>query len=98
MPDSNGRGLVLTGLSLAVLRRLRFPIDGTADSDADVDLAARAVLAALGLAAGTVARCDVDLRSRCHLFADTEPTWYCWNDPANRPDGLSSIRTQPSSC
>ena len=22
-----------------------------------------------------MARCDVDLRSRCHLFADSEPTW-----------------------
>ena len=64
-----------TTLSLAVLRRLRFPIDDTADSEADIDLAARAVLAALGLAAGAVARCDVDLRSRCHLFADSEPTW-----------------------
>ena len=64
-----------TTLSLAVLRRLRFPLNGTADSDAGIDLAGRAVLAALGLAAGTVARCDVDLRSRCHLFADTEPTW-----------------------
>ena len=64
-----------TTLSLAVLRRLRFPINGAADSDAGIDLSARVVLAALGLAAGTVARCDVDLRSRCHLFADTEPMW-----------------------
>ena len=64
-----------TTLSLAVLRRLRFPVSGTADSDASIDLAARVVLAALGLAAGAVARSDVDLRSRCHLFADSEPTW-----------------------
>ena len=64
-----------TTLSLAVLRRLRFPIDGGADSDADIDLSARTVLAALGLAAGTMVRYDVDLRSRCHLFADSEPVW-----------------------
>lgn len=64
-----------TTFSLAVLRRLRFPLDGAADSDTDIDLAARTVLAALGLAAGALARRDVDLRSRCHLFADSEPTW-----------------------
>ncbi len=64
-----------TTLSLSALRRLRFPVTGTADSDASIDLAARVVLAALGLAAGAAARCDVDLRSRCHLFADSAPTW-----------------------
>ena len=64
-----------TTLSLAVLRRLRFPLDGAGDSDVEIDLSARTVLVALGLAAGTMARVDVDLRSRCHLFADTEPTW-----------------------
>ena len=64
-----------TTLSLAVLRRLRFPLDRAADSDLEIDLSARTVLVALGLAAGTMARVDVDLRSRCHLFADTEPTW-----------------------
>lgn len=73
-----------TTLSLAVLRRLRFPLAGTADSDAKIDLAARTVLAALGLAAGTMARDDVDLRSRCHLFADTEPTWELLERPGNQ--------------
>ena len=74
-----------TTLSLAVLRRLRFPKPGTADSDADTDLAARAVLAALGLAAGTVARCDVDLRSRCQLFAESEPVWELLERPGKAP-------------
>ena len=62
-----------TTVSLAVLRRLRFPLDGAAESDREVDLAARTTLAALGLAAGTLARDDVDLRSRCHLFAERAP-------------------------
>ena len=74
-----------TTVSLAVLRRLRFPLDGTADSDRNVDLAARTVLAALGLAAGTLARSDVDLRSRCHLFADQKPIWALLDRPGETP-------------
>ena len=70
-----------TTLSLAVLRRLRFPLGGAADSDHDVDLAARTALAAVGLAAGTLARSDVDLRSRCHLFAQEAPTWTLLDRP-----------------
>jgi CRISPR-associated protein Csb1 len=58
-----------TTLSLAVLRRLRFPLNGAADSNHDIDIAARTALAALGLAAGALARVDTDLRSRCQLFA-----------------------------
>ena len=74
-----------TTLSLAVLRRLRFPLDGAADSDRDVDLAARTVLAALGLAARTLARSDVDLRSRCHLFAEQKPIWALLDRPGEAP-------------
>ena len=74
-----------TTLSLAVLRRLRFPLDGAADSDRDVDLAARTALAALGLAAGTLARSDVDLRSRCHLFAEQKPIWALLDRPGEAP-------------
>ena len=37
-----------TVLSLSVLRRLRFPLNGAADSDHEADLAARTALAALG--------------------------------------------------
>ena len=74
-----------TTLSLAVLRRLRFPLDGGADSNRDVDLAARTALAALGLAAGALARNDVDLRSRCHLFAEGSSVWQLLDRPGEAP-------------
>ena len=74
-----------TTLSLAVLRRLRFPLDGAATSDAAVDLAARTALAALGLAAGSLARVDTDLRSRCQLFAEQIPVWELLDRPGELP-------------
>ena len=74
-----------TTLSLAVLRRLRFPLSGAADSDRAADLAARTALAALGLAAGTLARVDTDLRSRCQLFAVQKPVWELLNRPGEPP-------------
>ena len=74
-----------TTLSLAVLRRLRFPLDGAADSDQETDLAARTALAALGLAAGTLARVDTDLRSRCQLFPEREPVWELLDRPGEPP-------------
>ena len=74
-----------TTLSLAVLRRLRFPLNGAADSDHEADLAARTALAALGLAAGTLARVDMDLRSRCQLFAEQEPVWELLDRPGESP-------------
>ena len=74
-----------TTLSLAVLRRLRFPLDGAADSYHETDLAARTALAALGLAAGSLARVDTDLRSRCHLFAAGEPKWELLDRPGESP-------------
>ena len=74
-----------TVLSLAALRRLRFPLDGAADSDRETDVSARTVLAALGIAAGTLARSDVDLRSRCHLFAESAPTWELLDRPGKPP-------------
>jgi len=56
-----------TVLSLAALRRLRFPVQGTTTTT-EVDLAARTVLAALGLAAICFLDEDgYDLRSRCLL-------------------------------
>ena len=75
-----------TTLSLAVLRRLRFPLDGSADSDREVDLAACTALAALGLVAGTFARGDVDLRSRCQLFPEGEPVWHLLDRPGRAPE------------
>lgn len=74
-----------TVLSLAVLRRLRFPLDGGAESDPEVDLAARTALAALGLAAATLARGDGDLRSRCQLFPEQEPAWDLLDRPGEEP-------------
>ena len=74
-----------TTLSLAVLRRLRFPLKGAADSDPDIDLAARTALAAMGLAAGTLARVDTDLRSRCQLFAERESAWEFLDRPGAAP-------------
>lgn len=78
-----------TTLSLSVLRRLRFPLDGAADSNPEVDLAARTALAALGLAAGTLARTDTDLRSRCQLFAEQEPVWTLLDRPGETPREFS---------
>ena len=98
--DSNGRenrvprivgGFTISGavqttvLSLSVLRRLRFPLNGAADSNHETDLAARTALAALGLAAGTLARTDTDLRSRCQLFAKQKPVWELLDRPGESP-------------
>ena len=74
-----------TTVSLSVLRRLRFPFNGAADSNHETDVSARTALAALGLAAGTLARNDTDLRSRCQLFAETVPTWELLDRPAEPP-------------
>ncbi len=79
------RAVQTTTLSLAVLRRLRFPLNGTADSNHDIDIAARTALAALGLAAGALARVDTDLRSRCQLFAVQKPVWELLDRPGEPP-------------
>ena len=76
-----------TTLSLAVLRRLRFPSEGESESDPEVDVIARTALAALGETAGTLARVDTDLRSRCHLVAESTPVW----ELLDRPD-------EPTAC
>ena len=74
-----------TTLSLSVIRRLRFPINGAADSNAGIDAAARTALAALGLAAGTMARTDTDLRSRCHLIPQNPLVWELVGLPGQPP-------------
>ncbi len=74
-----------TVLSLSALRRLRFPLNGAADSVKDVDLAARTALAALGIAAGSLARNDGDLRSRCQLFATQASIWELLDRPGEKP-------------
>lgn len=85
--DKNGgvtisRAQQTTTLSLAVLRRLHFPLDGDTVSDTNIDAAARTALAALGIAAGTLARVDVDLRSRCHLWATQSTEWEILDRPS----------------
>jgi CRISPR-associated protein Csb1 len=77
-----------TTLSLPALRRLRFPIDG--DFSSERDLAARVTLAALGLCAATLAR-DLggDLRSRCHLIAETADSWELLDRPGEAPRSFS---------
>ena len=79
------KGMQTTVLSLSVLRRLRFPLGDSADSKPEVDLLARSTLAALGLAAATLARSDGDLRSRCHLLPQHEPIWELLVHPGAKP-------------
>jgi CRISPR-associated protein Csb1 len=78
--------LQTTVLSLAALRRLRFPLNNASDSDAGVDQAARTVLAALGLAAATFVREEgADLRSRCQLFPTQKFIWELLDVPGEEP-------------
>ncbi len=79
------KAIQTTVLSLNVLRRLRFPAPGTSVSDHHIDVAARTVLAALGLSAGTMARSDTDLRSRCQLFAEEGSVWQLLDHPGKPP-------------
>lgn len=74
----------ITTLSLICLRRLRFPLGGKVD--AEVDGAARTVLAALALAAATLAfEAGVDLRSRCLLWPDGPMAWELLEHPSEDP-------------
>jgi CRISPR-associated protein Csb1 len=62
-------------ISLAALRRLRFP-DGEGKFSNERDVAGRTVLAALGLMAAALAdEAGLDLRSRCLLWPDDDLTW-----------------------
>lgn len=87
-----------TVLSLPALRRLRFPINGTAP-DPEVDAAGRTVLAALALAASALAAENgYDLRSRCLLWPEEELRWELLERPGADPsilsiDSDSAIRT-----
>ncbi|MCL6650269.1 MAG: type I-U CRISPR-associated protein Cas7 [Chloroflexi bacterium] len=77
-----------TTLSLICLRRLGFPVEGKADSE--VDVAARTVLAALGLAAATLAfETGMDLRSRCLLWPDALMVWELLDRPGEDPRRFS---------
>jgi len=77
-----------TTLSLVVLRRLQFPVGGSLTPDADV--AARTVLAALGLCAATLAfEAGIGLRSRCLLWPDGPMTWELLDRPGESPRAFS---------
>lgn len=74
----------ITTLSLICLRRLRFPLNGKAD--ADIDVAARTVLTALGLCAATIAfESGMGLRSRCLLWPDGPMEWELLDQPGQAP-------------
>jgi CRISPR-associated protein Csb1 len=78
----------ITTLSLICLRRLRFPIDRAPTEEADA--AARTVLAALGLAAATLAfESGVGLRSRCLLWPDDSMSWELLDGPGKAPKTFS---------
>jgi CRISPR-associated protein Csb1 len=73
-----------TTLSLIVLRRLHFPVNGHRSDE--VDVAARTVLAALGLAGATLAfESGMGLRSRCLLWPDGPMTWELLDKPGEAP-------------
>jgi CRISPR-associated protein Csb1 len=73
-----------TTLSLICLRRLRFPINGA--PTAETDAAARTVLAALGLAAATLAfESGIGLRSRCLLWPEGPMEWELLERPGETP-------------
>lgn len=73
-----------TTLSLAGLRRLRFPIDGEYDDARDA--AGRTVLAALGLCGVALAtEHGFDLRSRCLLWPESPMEWELLDRPGEEP-------------
>lgn len=76
-----GKAQQTTVLSLAALRRLRFPIDGS-PADRETDRAARTVLVALALlGAALVREAGADLRSRCVLFPTEAFQWELLDRP-----------------
>src|SRR5574341_675815 len=83
----------VTTLSLICLRRLRFPIGKENNPDAEV--AARTVLAALGLYAATLAfESGMDLRSRCLLWPDGPMEWELLDRPGSIPQKFSLTADQ----
>ena len=65
-----------TVISLAGLRKLRFPEADHAAATPEVNAAAQVTLAALGLLAATLSQEDgLDLRSRCQLVPSAAHTW-----------------------
>lgn len=73
-----------TTISLIVLRRLRFPLNGASTPESDG--AGRTALAALGLCAATLAfESGVGLRSRALLWPQDPMTWELLDRPGEMP-------------
>lgn len=87
------KAIQTTVLSLATLRRLRFPLNGAAAADAKTNLTARVALAAIGLTAASLARAEgADLRSRCQLFPTGAFVWELLDDPTSDPQRFTLKR------
>jgi CRISPR-associated protein Csb1 len=87
-------------LSLPQLRRLRFPLNGAINKDpqkqAEIDNAARTVLAALALVGLTLSlERGSDLRSRCLLFPEAPLSFELLETPG-KPTPISPSTTRPS--
>ena len=83
----------LMTLSLIALRRLSFPVNGTESNEA-TNQAGRAVLAALGLCAATLAfESGMGLRSRCLLWPVKAPKWELLDKPDQEPQRFSLDRS-----
>ncbi len=87
-----------TVISLAALRRLRFPADDEWQpknpEQHQRDDAARVVLAALGVLASTLAtRGGMDLRSRCLLWPETPPSWELLSAPGESTPVTVDVET-----
>jgi CRISPR-associated protein Csb1 len=69
-------------ISLPALRRLSFPVSGSASSTTTVDDVARTALTVLALCAATLSRSQgCDLRSRCFLLPTTPFEWQLIGEP-----------------
>ena len=88
--------LQTTIISLPTLRRLRFPLpDKAPEKQTAANLAARTTLAAIGLAAATLAREQgADLRSRCQLFPTGPFVWELLDQPGAEPTRFSLTGTE----
>ncbi len=88
--------LQTTIISLPTLRRLRFPLmNKVPEEQTAANLAARTVLAAIGLAAATLAREQgADLRSRCQLFPTGPFVWELLDQPGAEPTRFSLTGTE----
>ena len=83
----------LTTLSLIALRRLSFPVNAERGS-AEANQAGRAVLAALGLCAATLAfESGMGLRSRCLLWPEDALKWELLDKPGQEPQRFSLDRS-----